>query len=95
MAVGIGNCHFPLRPILQKDLTVRSSETGTIGDIEEALSLTARGIVKSRVEMVSLSNLNEAMDRLKTGSAAGKLVVDLRNPPNGMASHVQKRMAVL
>ena len=70
---------FPLRPILKKDLLVRSSETGTKQDIEEALQLAADGIVSSRIEILDLFDLNMALDRLKAG-VLGKLVLDLRHP---------------
>lgn len=70
---------FPLRPILKKDLLVRSSETGTKQDVEEALQLAADGIVSSKIEMLDLFDLNVALDRLKAG-VLGKLVLDLRHP---------------
>lgn len=74
---------MPLRPILKKDLTIRSTETGKKRDIEEALCLTAKGVVTGRVQMMELGNLNQALDRVKSGSVMGKLVLDLRH--NGRA----------
>lgn len=71
-----------LRPILKKDLTVRSSETGTKKDIEEALHLTSSGLIKSKVELLQLSQLNYALNRLKSGSVYGKIVLDLRQIGN-------------
>ena len=70
---------MPLRPILKKDLLVRSTETGTKQDIQEALQLTADGIIGSKIEMMDLLDLNFALGRLKSG-VLGKLVLDLRCP---------------
>lgn len=78
MAVGIGSCHMPLRPLLQKALTVYSNQTGTKDDMQEALKMTVDGKVKCRVEVMKLENLNLALDRVKGGRVLGKLVVDLR-----------------
>ncbi|KAH8812918.1 chaperonin 10-like protein [Xylogone sp. PMI_703] len=78
MAIGIGNCSFPLRPILKKHLTVKSNQTGTKEDIIEALKLSVSGQVKCNVEVMKLEQLNEALDRLKGGKVMGKLVVDLK-----------------
>ncbi len=69
---------MPLRPILTKDLTVRSTQTGLKSDIEEALQLTADGVVQSRIEIMGLFDLNQALDRLKQGDVMGKLVLDLQ-----------------
>lgn len=68
---------MPLRPILQKDLTVRSTETGTKQDIEEALLLANNSTVTSRIEMMPLTDLDVALDRLRSGTVMGKLVLDL------------------
>lgn len=69
---------FPLRPILKKDLTIRSNETGTKADIEACMQLSAAGKVKCEVEVMGILKLNEAMDRVKLGGVLGKLVLDLR-----------------
>ena len=68
---------MPLRPILKKDLTVRSNETGTKADIEEALRISASGKVTCEIEVMRLKDLNIALDRLETGQVVGKLVLDL------------------
>lgn len=70
---------MPLRPILQKNLVVRSSQTGTIVDIEEALQLSADGIIVNHIEVLGLKRLNDALDRMKKGDVFGKLVVDLHD----------------
>ncbi len=70
---------MPLRPILKKNLLIRSSQTGTKADLQEALRLCAAGKVKPIFETTDLDSLNAALDRVKAGKVEGKLVVDLRN----------------
>jgi alcohol dehydrogenase, propanol-preferring len=70
---------MPLRPILKKDLIVRSNETGTKSDIEEALQLSAIGKVASQIKIMDLVKLNTALDMVKRGEVMGKLVLDLRS----------------
>lgn len=70
---------MPLRPILKKDLTIRSTETGKISDIEAALCLAASQTVTSRIELTDFYNLNHALDRLKSGTVMGKLVLDMQH----------------
>ncbi|KAL3448205.1 alcohol dehydrogenase 1 [Aspergillus insuetus] len=77
MCVGIGNCHVSLRPILRKDLIVRSNQTGTKAEIEEAMRISALGWVRPKIQMMTLSNINEALDRVKEGRVLGKLVLDV------------------
>ena len=81
---------MPLRPILKKDLTVRSSETGTKDDIEEALLLSAQGTISGKIQKIGLYELNHALDRVKTGNVLGKIVIDLQ-PANktGLSSSTQ------
>ncbi|KAF9892276.1 alcohol dehydrogenase [Aspergillus nanangensis] len=77
MAVGIGNCHISLRPILRKNLIVRSNQTGTKADIEEAMRISASGKVKPKVQLMSLASVNEALGKVKAGGVLGKLVLDV------------------
>jgi len=66
-----------LRPILKKNLTIRSSDTGRKADIIEALDLCASGKVTPIVQITSLADLNNSLDKIKAGETVGKLVVDL------------------
>jgi propanol-preferring alcohol dehydrogenase len=70
---------MPLRPILKKNLLIRSSQTGTKADIQEALKLCAAGKVTPVFEITKLDSLNEALDRVKAGKVDGKLVLDMRD----------------
>ena len=69
---------MPLRPVLKKNLIIRSNETGTKADMEEALNLSASGEIVCEVELKKLVDLNIALDRLQAGKVLGKLVLDLR-----------------
>jgi alcohol dehydrogenase, propanol-preferring len=71
---------MPLRPILKKDLTIRSNETGTKTDMIEAIKISASGQVKCETEVMGLHDLNIALDKLKRGEMLGKIVLDLRSP---------------
>ncbi|OQU96772.1 hypothetical protein CLAIMM_02805 isoform 1 [Cladophialophora immunda] len=77
MAIGIGNLHMSLRPLLRKDVLVRSNQTGTKADMQEALRIFAAGKVVPELEVVALRDINAALDRIKQGTVMGKLVADL------------------
>jgi alcohol dehydrogenase, propanol-preferring len=66
-----------LRPLLKKNLTVRSNQTGTKADMREALDFLAAGEVVPELEIVDLKDINEALDRIKQGKVMGKLVANL------------------
>ena len=68
---------MPLRPLLKKGLIIRSNQTGTKANYEQALRLSVSGKVKCVVEVLKLDDLNLALDRLKRGEVLGKLVVEL------------------
>lgn len=71
------NNRIPLRPILQKDLSIRASETGTKEDTAKALDFLREGKVTPRIELVKFNEINEAIDRLKNGRVYGRLVIDM------------------
>ncbi|KIW67318.1 hypothetical protein PV04_06582 [Phialophora macrospora] len=82
MAIGIGNLHMSLRPLLKKDLIVRSNQTGSKADMKEALDFLASGRVVPELEMVDLKDINEALDRISQGKVMGKLVANLAGSKN-------------
>ncbi|EXJ68152.1 uncharacterized protein A1O5_08767 [Cladophialophora psammophila CBS 110553] len=67
-----------LRPLLRKDLLVRSNQTGTKRDMKEALQIFAASRVVPELEVVDLRDINVALDRIRHGEVMGKLVADLR-----------------
>lgn len=77
MAVGIGTCQMPLRPLLQKAVTLRSSQTGSKIDMQAALHLAAEKNLKGQAEVVGFDQLNQALDRVKAGKVLGKLVLEI------------------
>jgi D-arabinose 1-dehydrogenase-like Zn-dependent alcohol dehydrogenase len=66
-----------LRPLLKKDLIVRSNQTGSKADMKEALDFLASGRVVPELEMVDLKEINEALDRIRQGKVMGKLVANV------------------
>ncbi|OCT51748.1 Alcohol dehydrogenase [Cladophialophora carrionii] len=66
-----------LRPLLKKNVIVRSNQTGTKADMQEALEFLASGKVVPELGMVDLKDINEALDRIKQGKVMGKLVANL------------------
>ena len=73
---------MPLRPVLKKDLSIRSHETGTKAEIEEALHWSANGTIEAQIEILDLLDLNLALDRVESGNVLGKLVLDLTKERN-------------
>ena len=69
---------MPLRPILKKDLVIRSNETGTKAHMKTALEICAAGKVKPELEMLDLKDINNALDSIKSGKVMGKVVLDLK-----------------
>ena len=61
-----------------KGLRVQGHTNGTRGHILEAFDYVRKGLVQCRVEVLPLNQINAALDRLQTGQAAGRLVVDLK-----------------
>jgi propanol-preferring alcohol dehydrogenase len=51
--------------------------TGTLKEVEEALDLTARGIVKPIVTKAKLSELDDIIHRLKDGKLLGRAVLQV------------------
>lgn len=77
-------CSFPLRPILRKNLTLRSNQTGTKEDIEAAMQISAAGHVACEIEVMKLSEIDVSLQRLKRGEVLGKLVLDVRPEALGL-----------
>lgn len=77
---------MPLRPVLKKNLTIRSNETGTRADMENTLSVSGSGKIVCEIELIKLTDLNVALDRLQAGKVLGKLVIDLQAGPEVMKS---------
>lgn len=68
---------MPLRPILKKNLVIRSNQTGTTADNRAALDLCAQGKVVPQIDIISLQDLDEALNKMKSCKTLGKFVIDL------------------
>ena len=68
---------FPLRSILTKNLTVSASNNGTIEDVKDALEASLLCQIEPVVEVVEITQLNDALDRIRQGRVMGKLLVRL------------------
>ena len=56
-----------MRPVFEKNLLVRSNETGSKVNIQSALELRAQGKVVLEIELVEVNHINTALDRIKAG----------------------------
>lgn len=70
--------------MLRKNLTLRSNQTGTKEDIEAAMQISAAGHVACEIEVMKLSEINLALERVKGGEVLGKLVLDVRPETAGL-----------
>lgn len=70
-------CSISLRSILTKNLTITASNNGTSEDIRDALEASVTCQIESVIEVVGITELNEALDRIKQGRVMGKLLVRL------------------
>lgn len=77
VALPAGCFPCPIFDIVLKRITVRGSIVGTRKDMQEALDIAYRGLVKCNVELAVLEDLNDVVQRLKQGRVAGRVVVKL------------------
>ena len=70
---------FPLSifDVVFRCLTVRGSLVGTRSDMKEALAFAAEGKVKANIELSTLENVNEVLERLRTGKVNGRVVLKI------------------
>ena len=73
---------FPLSifDVAFRCLTVRGSLVGTRADMSEALALAVAGKVKARIERASLGDINNVLERLRTGKVTGRVVLEIAKP---------------
>ena len=57
--------------------TVTSAAVGNRRDATEVLDLAARGLVRTRVEVVKMDKLEETFHRMEEGKLHGRVVLDL------------------
>lgn len=59
-----------------KSINIKGSYVGNRADTREALDFFARGLIKSPIKVVGLSQLPKVYDLMKTGKILGRYVVD-------------------
>ena len=63
--------------ITNRELSIRGSSIGTRGDLEEAISFAARGLVRATIRKVPLEDVNAVLDEMRRGTLVGRVVLDL------------------
>jgi len=72
-----GEFQIPLFDVVLKRLTIRGSFVGTREDLNEALSVSAESNIRSVIETMPLTLVNEALTRLKAGKVEGRIVLTM------------------
>src|SRR5512143_3663967 len=70
---------FPLSifDVVLRCLTVRGSLVGTRADLKEALALAADGQIKANIETTPLEDVNNVLERRRTGKVNGRVVLEI------------------
>ena len=70
---------FPLSifDVVFRCLSVRGSLVGTRSDMKEALAFAAEGKVKASIETTTLDDVNNVLERLRTGKVTGRVVLKM------------------
>lgn len=71
-----GDFPVPTQRIVLNRITLRGTVAGTRQDLKRALLLAAEGRVQPRVERAPLASVNEGLERMKSGSIVGRVVLD-------------------
>jgi propanol-preferring alcohol dehydrogenase len=72
-----GNFPLSIFDVVFRCITIRGSLVGTRSDMKEALAFAAAGQVKARIEMSTLDNVNEILQRLREGKVNGRVVLKI------------------
>lgn len=72
-----GSFTLPIRGSVAKGIRVLTSAVGTRQDLREVLALATSGKIKTVAETVRLEEINAAFDRMRAGTIAGRLVVEM------------------
>lgn len=62
--------------MILKNLSIKGTLVGTMKDTEAVLQLIQRGLVREVCEVLPFERFPEAVNRLRKGQVAGKLVID-------------------
>jgi alcohol dehydrogenase, propanol-preferring len=75
-SAGQFNMTIPPAQLVFRNLQVKGTLVSSMGDVDETLEFAKRGKLRLKPEVVGLSKFNEAVQRLKEGKVAGRIVVD-------------------
>lgn len=64
-------------PLIDNGFRIVGSLVGTRKDVQEAIAFVGRGLVKPRICVIRLQDLNSAVEKVQRGEATEKIVVDL------------------
>jgi len=65
----------PLFPRVSREQTFHGSFWGSYTDLSEIMALAARGVIRHTVKPLAFDQINEYIDRLRTGEVVGRAVV--------------------
>jgi propanol-preferring alcohol dehydrogenase len=72
-----GEVSVPLFDVVLKRLTIRGSLAGTREDLQEALAMCADSGARAFIQTQPLATANDALDRLRAGKVAGRIVLTM------------------
>ena len=72
-----GDFSLSIFDVVFRCLTVRGSLVGTRADMKEALAFAAEGKVKASIETTTLDDVNNVLERLRTGKVTGRVVLKM------------------
>ncbi|GMF13138.1 unnamed protein product [[Candida] boidinii] len=69
-------CHSPVFQHVVKSIEIKGSYVGNRADTREAIDFFSRGLVRSPIKVVGLSELGEVYKKMEKGAILGRYVVD-------------------
>jgi propanol-preferring alcohol dehydrogenase len=75
VGIGGGSVEFSWNPLVGSEVTYRTVQWGTSGELWSVLGLARQGRLEVRTERVDLEDLPETFDRLGAGDVKGRAVV--------------------
>src|SRR5262249_49415430 len=66
---------IPLFPRVSREQTFRGSDGGTNTDLTEVMALAGQGKIRHTLKMFTFDQINEYLDRLRTGKVVGRAVM--------------------
>ncbi|GME90991.1 hypothetical protein B5S28_g304 [[Candida] boidinii] len=69
-------CHSPVFQHVVKSIEIKGSYVGNRADTREAIDFFSRGLVRSPIKVVGLSELGDVYEKMEKGAILGRYVVD-------------------